>query len=66
MTPEASQALIAVEPDPADVERVRALAGRSNQGTLTSEERAEYEMYVLAGDLIAVLKAKTRAVLSRS
>ena len=45
---------------PSVQERVAVLASRANQGTLTSEEQAEYEALVNAADLIAILKLKAQ------
>ena len=45
---------------PADswlADRVDELAGKANEGHLTEEERAEYEAYIEANNLIAVLQA---------
>ena len=40
---------------------VRSLAEKCNEGTLSPEERAEYEAYVMAGQIVAILQAKARA-----
>jgi hypothetical protein len=45
--------------------RIDELAEKSNEGKLTSEERAESEAYVDAIDVISLLQAKARAVLAR-
>ena len=52
LTPEAARRL------------VDELAERANQGTLTQEERSEYEALIAAGTVIGVLQAKARAVLA--
>jgi len=44
-------------------ERVDVLAERANEGLLTSEERDEYEAFVNASDLIAILQLKAMRVL---
>ncbi|HMO87034.1 MAG TPA: hypothetical protein PKC18_19165 [Lacipirellulaceae bacterium] len=43
--------------------RVEELADKANEGTLTADERAEYEYYVEVDDVIGLLKAKARQVL---
>jgi hypothetical protein len=43
---------------------VRDLAQKCNEGTLTAEERAEYESYVMAANVVAILQAKARARLA--
>ena len=45
--------------------RVDELADKCNEGQLTAEERAEYDAYVDAIDLISILQAKARSVLAR-
>jgi hypothetical protein len=39
---------------------VRELAEKCNEGTLSAEERAEYEAYVMAANIVAILQAKAR------
>ena len=41
------------------------LARRCTEGELTAEEKAEYDVFVSANNVIAILQAKARAVLSR-
>ena len=57
---EAARALLDVRADKATAARVARLARKCNEGELTDEERAEYERYVTAGTLIAILQAKAR------
>jgi hypothetical protein len=40
--------------------RLERLAAKSDAGTLTPEERAEYLLFVEVGDLVALLQAKAR------
>jgi hypothetical protein len=60
LTPQAARALLQLKPDAATAARVAELGRKSNEGTLTDGEREEYRLYVEAGDLIAILKAKAR------
>ena len=46
--------------DDESARRVEALAQRANQGSLTEEERAEYEALINAADFVAILKLKAR------
>jgi hypothetical protein len=62
---EAARKLIGLKADAKAQARVAELARKCNEGELTAEERAEYETYVLAGDVIAILQAKARLRLSR-
>ena len=45
---------------------VRELAEKCNEGTLSADERAEYEACVMAANIVAILQAKARARLARS
>ena len=40
--------------------RVDALAERANEGTLTEEEREEYDSFIDASDLISILQVKAQ------
>jgi hypothetical protein len=62
---EAARKLIGIKADAKTRARIAQLARKCNEGELTPEERADYEMYVLAGDVIAILQAKARLLLSR-
>jgi hypothetical protein len=63
LTPESARAVIDLRADAAAHARVSELAEKCNEGTLTPEERREYETYVHVGNLIAILKAKARLLL---
>lgn len=63
---ESASALVRLRADPEAQARVSELATKCNEGMLTAEERAEYEAYVWASSIIAVLQAKARALLSRN
>lgn len=43
---------------------VRELAEKCNEGILSVEERAEYESYVMAANIVAILQAKAKARLT--
>jgi len=45
--------------------RIDKLARKCNEGLLTPKERAEYETYVFAGEFVALIQAKARALLSQ-
>ncbi|MDB5320737.1 MAG: hypothetical protein JWN40_2368 [Phycisphaerales bacterium] len=57
--------ILGLDFDASERERIDGLAGKSNSGTLTSDERAEYEWYVLIGDLLSLLQIKARASLKK-
>ncbi len=62
---EAARKLIGLKADRKAQERVAELARKCNEGALTADERAEYEIYVMAGEFIAILQAKARTLLAR-
>jgi hypothetical protein len=62
---EAARKLIRLKADAVVQARVDELARKCNEGDLTPGERAEYERYVTAGNLIAILQAKARLLLAK-
>ena len=63
LTPEVAQKLVNLQANEAVVARVEELAGKCNEGTLTPDERAEYESYVQVNQVMTLLKAKARKFL---
>ena len=64
-SPEVAEALVNVKASPAAQQRISELAEKCNEDLLTPAERAEYESYVNAVDLISVLQAKARVWLAQ-
>jgi len=62
---EVAQALVNVKASDNAQARIAELAEKCNEGLLTPGERAEYESYVHAVDLISVLQAKARIWLAQ-
>jgi hypothetical protein len=62
---EAARKLVRLKADAKTQARVDELARKCNEGELTPQERAEYERYVTAGNLIAILQAKARLLLAK-
>jgi predicted DNA-binding protein len=62
---EAAQKIIDLRIDPELQSRLDQLAEKANQGSLSVDERAEYERYVEELDVIAIFKRKARAALRR-
>jgi hypothetical protein len=62
---EAAQKILSLKADRKVQARVNKLADKCTEGELTPDERREYEMYVMADHLVAVLKAKARILLAR-
>jgi hypothetical protein len=65
LTPEAARQLVALRADPPFQERLDTLADKCTEGQLSPDERVEYETYVQAIHLIAILQAKARKLLAR-
>jgi hypothetical protein len=63
-TPELAEKIVNLKPDPKAVARVAELATKSDEGTITEEERDELEGYVDSGDFISLLKSKARRYLA--
>ena len=57
---ESAQRLIAWQIATPVQERIDLLADDANEGTLTDDERSEYEALINAADFISILKLKTR------
>lgn len=66
LTAEAARVLAAFRLDESAQARMEELATRNTNGELTPEERAEYEAWVSACDLVAMLQSKARAWLSQT
>ena len=63
LTPELAEHFIKLPPDPDFQRRLDVLGSHANEGSLSDEERREYDTYIEAMDVIALLRVK---VLSRS
>lgn len=64
LSPQAAREILSLRADDEAQAKIDELAERCNEGTLTPEERAEYESLVAAANVIALLQAKARASLS--
>jgi hypothetical protein len=64
LTPEVAQQLVALRADPQFQERLDTLADKCTEGLLSADEREEYETYVQAVHIIAILQAKARKLLA--
>ncbi len=65
LSPTAAQAVLQLRFSDSDQQRVGELAAKSNEGALTTEEAAEYDEYLNAGDLLTLWKAKARLALKQ-
>jgi hypothetical protein len=60
---ESARRVIDFQVDPPVQERIETLAERANEGTLSDNERSEYEALISAADFISILKLKARLYL---
>jgi hypothetical protein len=65
LTPQVAQRIVDWRPDEATRKRIEELGRKADEGTLTSDEDAEYREYIDEGDVIALLQAKARKLLAR-
>jgi hypothetical protein len=65
LSPEAAEFLLAMDFGESDRQRMLQLAERSETGTLTSEERVEFDGYLHVGNLLAVMQSKARLALKK-
>jgi hypothetical protein len=63
LTPEIAKELVDLRASASVQARIDLLAAKSSAGTLTADERAEYETCVAAGTFIAILQSKARKLL---
>jgi len=63
LTPELAEHFIKLPPDLDFQQRLDELGGLANEGALSEEERREYDTYIEAMDVVALLRIK---VLSRT
>lgn len=65
LTPETARRLVELRTSPQFDQRVEELADKCNEGLLSEEERDEYDAIIHFGNVIAILQAKSRKLLSR-
>jgi hypothetical protein len=63
LSPEVAEYLLSIGFGEIDRERMEQLAELSDAGTLTDEERAEFDSYLHVGNLLAVMQSKARLAL---
>ena len=66
LSPESARQLVGLRADEQVQHRVDELADKSTSGVLTDLEKAEYEAYISAANLLGVLQAKARRLISTS
>ena len=62
-TPEVAKRVAELRADPAVQARIEELAEKCNEGTITPEEMVEYDAYIQAMDVVAVLQKKARSLI---
>jgi hypothetical protein len=65
LTTQAAQKIIDFRPDQETQSEIDDLAAKADRGQLTDEERASYQEYIDAFDLVAIVKSKARSVLAQ-
>ncbi|HWD20964.1 MAG TPA: hypothetical protein VHB20_16985 [Verrucomicrobiae bacterium] len=60
LTPVAAKEILAIRVDEKARRRIKRLAAKCDQGTLTPEESAEYHIFIEVGDIVALLQAQAR------
>ena len=55
--------MVELRADPAVQARIEELAEKCNEGTITPEEMAEYDAYIQAMDVVAVLQKQSRILI---
>jgi hypothetical protein len=64
LPPEVAQRIIDISlDDPSIAERLAYLREKANEGSLTEQERSEYEGFVEANDLLTLIKDQVRSSL---
>lgn len=58
-TPELADHFAKLPPSPEFQQRLDELSAKANEGTLTEQERSEYDTYVEAMDVIALLRVES-------
>lgn len=62
---EFARQVLAFDFPPADLDRYKALSEKAQDGTLSSEERADLEKYLDVNDFLIAMKAKAKASLRK-
>ena len=66
LTPEVAKKIVSLRADRELQSRVDELADKANAGTLSDEERSEYEQYVTFSQFVTLLQIKARNLLDEA
>lgn len=64
-TPELARRIVELRADAETQARIETLRTKANDGTLTSEEDAEYKDFVEALDIVSIFQSKARKFLAK-
>jgi hypothetical protein len=62
LTPEAAREILEVRADPETQRRIDELADKCNEGTLTPEERVEYQEFISVFNILTLLQVRARRI----
>ncbi len=65
LTPESAAAILNLRADPELEAHIEELRQKANEGTITPSEDTEYKDFVEAVDMVSIIQAKARRVLTR-
>ena len=66
LSPEAAREWLRLRLSNADMERIRELSQKADDGVLTPDEERELDTYLTVGSVLELLQAKARLSLSKS
>ena len=58
LSPELAEQFVNLLPDPEFQERLNYLGIKANEGALSTDEQSEYDVYIEAMDVVALLRVK--------
>ena len=64
LTPDVARRIVTLSINPRTQAQIDQLAAKANEGQLSEAERAQYEEFIEAVDLLAIIKAKARICLA--
>jgi hypothetical protein len=64
LSPEKARLVLSLNFSESDHARIEELGQKSNEGTLSAQEREEYAAYVRVGSILDILRAQARLVLT--
>jgi hypothetical protein len=65
LTPESAAAILNLRPNPELLAHIEELRQKANEGTLTPADDSEYKDFVEAVDMVSIIQAKARRVITR-